>query len=158
MGIDSGAAVTVLPRNLCADYPLAPNEASVRGVAYRAANGAAVKDEGTRTIQVRTSSGTTRHMRARVCDVTKGLMSVAEMVDANHTVVFSPDRSFARHNATGEISEFRRRNNVFELDLQVLPYVGPTTELRKNVDGGVLAALTELRIGVKPFQGPVVIL
>jgi hypothetical protein len=49
-------------------------------------------------------------------------MSVAEMVDQSHKIVFASTGSYAENKGTGETVYFERRNNVFELTLDVPPY------------------------------------
>ena len=119
MGIDSGAAVTILPRDKCTDYPLMETSGSHPN--YKAANGDTIYDEGARTVFF-AAGDRTRALRARVGKVSKGLISVAEMVDCGHMVVFDGDESYAIHKGTGAKTIFRRRNKVFEVDLDVLPY------------------------------------
>jgi hypothetical protein len=145
MGIDSGAAVTVIPRNVCSDYPVIPNDESRAGIAYRAANGQPVPDLGTRVLSVVTEHGKTRAMRARVCDVQKGLISVSEMVDAGHTVIFSKQKSFCRHDVTGEVTMFHRRNKVFEMELKVPRYRGSSSSVSAvSSQDAIVAALEEM--------------
>jgi hypothetical protein len=151
MGVDSGAAVTVIPQDCCRDYPIIPNEMSQHGGAYRAANGQAVPDLGTRVLNTRTPDGQVRSMKARVCPVNKGLLAVSEMVDAGHTVVFSKQHSFARHDQTGVITNFTKRNKVYELELSVLPCLPQAVSVGKAPEG-VVAALAQLQLA--PFQGP----
>ena len=121
MGVDSGAAITVMPKDQCVDYPLVETKESRANVHYRAANGSLVKDLGCRTVATRTEKGDVRYIRARAADVVKPLLSVAEMVDAGHTVVFSKDRSYAKHMESGREIDFARRQGVFEVDFEVLP-------------------------------------
>ncbi len=121
LGIDSGAAVTIVPRGVCTDYPLQPNERSRVHGGYRAANGQMIYDEGTRVLYFK-DNGHTRAIRARVGDVSKGLVSVAEMVECGHRVVFDADASYAVHKETGKKTYFKKRNKVYEIDVDVMPY------------------------------------
>ena len=62
-------------------------------------------------------------MNVHVADVRKPLLSVAEMNDAGHDVVFPADPSkeaYAYHSATGRTTRLIRNNNVFELDVEVI--------------------------------------
>ena len=54
--------------------------------------------------------------------MTKALASVADMVDQDHVVVFSKARSFAYHTGSKEVLEFKRKNKVYEFDIDVDPY------------------------------------
>ena len=121
-GIDSGAATTVVPPEACPDFPTVENELSKNGYSYKtAAKGVSIKDEGTRKL-VGTVMGKMRGVTTHVCQVGKPLMSVAEMIDQNHRIVFDSAGSYAENKDTGDIVEFERRNNVFEITLEVQPY------------------------------------
>ena len=123
VGVDSGAAATVVPAKLFADYPLVENEMSMSGACYVTANGMKVRNHGTRSL-IGTVNGVRRGLRASAADVTKALASVSDMVDQGHVVVFSKDRSFAHNPKTKETLEFRRRNRVFEFDMKIEQYSG----------------------------------
>ena len=51
-GVDSGAAVTGVPLEVAADYPVERNSESAAGVSYRAASNCAVPDEGSKKLMV----------------------------------------------------------------------------------------------------------
>ena len=126
VGVDSGAARTVLPKCQFNDYPLEPNEMSASGGCYRTASGARIPDLGTRRLIGRVG-GTRIGLRASAADVTKALASVADMVDNGYSVVFSKNRSFAinRQRPEGEqIIEFTRRDRTYEFDMEVEPHGG----------------------------------
>ena len=58
-------------------------------------------------------------------DVSKGLVSVAEMVDSGHRVIFdsaASGGSYAEHKETGRRTPFIRRSKVFEIDVAVVPF------------------------------------
>ena len=61
-------------------------------------------------------------MKVRVGNVNKGLIAVDELVENDHTVVLDKEKSFAKHKPTGSVLEIRRKQRVFETDLEVLPY------------------------------------
>ena len=126
MGVDSGAAVTVIPRRSCGAYPVVKGDGA--GVTYRTATNQAVKDEGLRELIGRPNGqGEVMGIRARVADVHKALLSVAEVVDKGFRVVFDTDQdgrdtSHMVRKSTGQRVEFRRRNKVYEIDWDILPY------------------------------------
>lgn len=98
------------------------------GVTYRTATNQAVKDEGLRELIGRPNGqGEVMGIRARVADVHKALLSVAEVVDKGFRVVFDTDQdgrdtSHMVRKSTGQRVEFRRRNKVYEIDWDILPY------------------------------------
>ena len=66
-------------------------------------------------------------IRARVADVHKALLSVAEVVDKGFRVVFDTDNkgrdaSHMVRKSDGHRVEFHRRNKVYEIDWDILPY------------------------------------
>ena len=129
VGVDSGAGVTVWPKDLCKDYPTLPTEASRAGVAYTTAGSSQspVKNLGERTLTLDVG-GEARSLRAQVADVRKPLISVAEMCDAGHDVHFlSNGRAYSVHAASGKVTPFTRRKGVFELEATVPRYTRKTS-------------------------------
>ena len=123
VGVDSGAAATVIPAKFFADYPLVENEMSRSGACYVTANGMKVRNHGTKSL-IGTVDGVRRGLRASAADVTKALASVSDMVDQGHVVVFSKGRSLAHNPMMKETVEFRSRNRVFEFDMKIEKYSG----------------------------------
>ena len=97
---------------------------------YRMVTGAEVVDEGLRSLAGWTSTAVEpKHVHFRVADVSKPLMSVAEMVDANYSVIFElddlgADASRSVDRETGETQHFTRRNNAYEIELFAVPFKG----------------------------------
>ena len=60
LGIDSGAAVTVIPRELARDYPVEATPESQSGRGYKIADGTTIQDEGKRRIAVSLMGGERR--------------------------------------------------------------------------------------------------
>ena len=135
MGIDSCAGVSVLPRAVCCDYPAVPNSESKRGVCYKTANDQPVKDEGTRSLLGYPAGGRRlRGVHTRVADVHRALLCVAELVDGGQRVVFDKengqDVSHMVDKKTGEILPMQRRNNVYEMDWEIVPWSETPTQAR----------------------------
>ncbi|CAK0896643.1 unnamed protein product, partial [Prorocentrum cordatum] len=126
LGVDSCAATTVVPSELAPDYPTYENDMSAKGEGYRTANGGWVADEGAKELigSVRNAGGSAqvRGIKARVAKVSKALASVSEMVDAGHRVVFDAGGSYAENKSTAVITPFQRRNNVYEMEMELMPY------------------------------------
>ena len=125
LGVDSGAAVSVLPPDVGADYPLEPNANSVKGVPYYAANGNPVYDMGSRVLvgKLKSNKGVVRKaVKGRVCKITKGLISAADMNDAGFKVVLDKEDSYMEDKRSGAIIPINFRRRVFELDLELEPY------------------------------------
>ena len=77
---------------------------------------------GQRTLVVKTPSGALMSFKNQVCQRTGPLTSVAQMVDVDHFVGFSSAGSFVMNMRTGAIDWMERKDNGFELELEVLPY------------------------------------
>ena len=121
--VDSGAAVTVIDPKKATSYPLLENAESRAGKTYRSAFGGTMPDLGTRALVGTVgNTNTVRGMKARVAKVVRPLLSVFEMVESGHRVVFDSDGSYAEHKTTGCKTPFRVRNRSYELDLNVVPH------------------------------------
>ena len=113
-GVDSGAAVTILKTDECSSYPL---DTSVKRE-FKAANKTMLKTEGRRNIDL-VSGGL---IRAEVGNVSKNLMSVADLEDAGFHVQFSGEgQRYAIHRETGQKFSFVRRGRVYDLEVAVQP-------------------------------------
>ena len=119
LGIDSGAAVTVIPRELAKDYPVTGARLD-KG--YKIADGTTIPDEGKKQVAVALCTGERRVINPRVTAVHKPLLSVSEMVKSGHDVVFSDKASYAIHRSTKEVTKFHQRRGVYEVDCEIIPY------------------------------------
>ena len=121
--VDSGAAVTIIPRSVGADYP---TEDTQSGVTYKTASGEDVPDLGMRRLlgTVRSGGGqdVLKGIKARVGNVTRGLLAVSELIDAGNEVHFTPARSWVRQVNTGTDLDIERRGKVFEMNMDLLPF------------------------------------
>ena len=119
MGVGSGSAVTIIGRDTAVDYPLLEGLA---GHVYTAANGESIYDEGKREVCVQEAGGQMKILRTRVGDVRKGLLAVAGLIDTGHEVIFDAERSVIHHKTTGKTTAMKRINDVFEVELDVVPF------------------------------------
>lgn len=126
IGIDSGAGVSVWPKELCKDYPTRETKESKAKVVYSGAGSTSepIVNEGERRIRLEVD-GDVRGARVQVAAVRKPLLSVSEMCDAGHDVhFFHTGEAYCVHRETGKIMTFTRRKGVFEIDAMVPPYSG----------------------------------
>ena len=98
MGVDSGAAVTVIPKWSRDAYPVVMGDGA--GTTYRAATNQAVRDGPAELVGRPNGQGPVMGIRARVADVHKALISVAEVVDKGFRVVFDTEKTRAATPAT----------------------------------------------------------
>ena len=126
IGIDSGAGVSVWPKELCQDYPTRETEASRNKVSYASAGAGEKKilNEGERQLQLQVGPDM-RTMRAQVAKVRKPLVSVSEMCKAGHDVHFLADgKAYAGHCERGAVTPFINTKGIFEIEAMVPPYQG----------------------------------
>ena len=97
-------------------------EASQRGVAFVSASGDPMPQLGERTLFVKTPSGALMSFKNQVCKCTGPLASVAKIVDADNFVGFCTAGSFILNMRSGAIDWMERKDDCFELELEVLPY------------------------------------
>ena len=118
LGVDFGAAVSVLKPDVASDYPLA----RVTGRKLMEADGSEITAFGDRQVGLRGSDGRTRIPRCGVADVRKNFAVVSQLVDQDHDVVFSKRGSYIFHRPTGWKIEMIRTRDVFEIETDVVPY------------------------------------
>ena len=116
--VDSGAGVSVMPEEMCADAPTTePN-----GRTYKAAGDQRIADQGQRTTRAITDCWDKSVIHARVCKVRRMLLAVSEMVDKGNKVVLDHEErggSYVEHRATGKRIPLFRKNGIFLLRLWV---------------------------------------
>ena len=129
--MDSGAGVTVWPKELCDDYPTKDTPESRAGLEYMPAGkgNKGIVDLGERMYHMTDDCGQHLSMKVHVCNVHKPLLSVAEMNDMGLDVHFYADKrkgAYAEHLMTGTRVNIERVNNVFEIEATVTPWSGGT--------------------------------
>ena len=78
------------------------------------ANGQRIPNFGEKSFACATHfEGINRRVRAQVCDVSKPLMSVAKLVGAGNTVVFSPEGSYIWDAASGECMALEEKQGMY---------------------------------------------
>ena len=121
--MDSGAAVSVWPRELCADYPTVPTDKTGTKYATAGKASAHLVNEGERVILLKMGDGSQRGARMQVTNVRKPLVSVADMIDAGQDVHFmASGQSYAVHRESGLVTKFVRKKNIFEIEADVPSY------------------------------------
>ena len=118
LGVDSGAAVSVIKPDMATDYPLV----RVAGRKLLGADGSEITAYGDRHVGLSGSDGRTRVLRCGVADVRKNLLAVSQLVDQDHDVVFSRRGSYIKHVPTGWRIDMTRKKDVFEIEMDVVPH------------------------------------
>ena len=121
--VDSGAALSVLPKNWCPQAQLQDGKA--KGKEYTAANGSSIYNLGEKVVSVVTQEGHWKNIKFQVCNVTRPLASVHKICEAGHSVIFNPSwderGSFIVNHQTGDKTWMREKEGVFVLDTKVAP-------------------------------------
>ncbi len=130
--IDSGAAVSVIPKGFASEFPVHKDEHTGKRH-FRAADGGRIADLGVQKVDVTTSTGDKRVMTFRVANVTKPLCAVSQVCAKGNRVIFDSAGSYIEHKATGKRTPLREQNGVYVLDVwlagerpwQTGPFGGP---------------------------------
>ena len=117
MAVDSGASETVIGEDMVATATLNESEGSRRGVEYKVANGESLPNLGEKRFNAVTGEGINRKIKAQVCSVQQGLLSVKKMVDAGHRVVFASGGSYIEDTKTYERMQLKEKNGMFFLKM-----------------------------------------
>ena len=122
-----------MPLNACTAYPLIPLK---NPLTYRSATGQTVKERGLRKICGKMDQSI-RGIRAKVLNIQRPLLSVYEMVEKGHKVVFDKvdgtDASYCVHKDTGEVTRFKVQNRCWVLDVEVTPFSGLKAALAQRM-------------------------
>ena len=112
--VDSGAGVTVVPPDEAENVETVDGE--MKGARYEVANGQIIKNLGVKKCFLTTNDGgTPKNINLQVADVHKGLLSVIEMVNSHHRVVFDEDWSYIEDKETGWRDTINQEEDEFEL-------------------------------------------
>ena len=120
--IDSAACTTVVPSKHRAARGYRVWTDGMKGSQYGTAKRGAPKilDEGKRILFTKTTTGEhPQRLNTRQADVFEPLMSVADMVDQGHMVVFDSDGSFAVKKDSGRKTHFDRSGKKWQLHVQL---------------------------------------
>jgi len=125
LGVDSGASVTVIKEDECVDYPI---DTSKRNT-YRSACKQQLQTLGLRTLKTRKG----KFLRAEVGPVSKNLLCVAELCDSGHRVVFDNyEGNYAVHKKKNERMDFVRMGKTYNVEMEVMPYDGPSSGFQRQ--------------------------
>ena len=118
--VDSGASETVVSEAMVASVATKPSLASSRGVSYEVANGEVIPNLGEKDILGYTDQeGFAKVIKAQVCDVSKPLLSVHRLVQAGHTVVFSPEGAYVQNQAQDQVMWLNEKGGMYTMKIWV---------------------------------------
>ena len=118
---DSGAAESVLPKNMLPNEPIVEGEAKRRGVKYVAANGGKMENIGEKKVKFkRAGSNAVNSITFQVTDVSKPLASVSRILDKGNAVIFSRSGSYILHEVSGGKIPIVQEKGTFGIDVEFL--------------------------------------
>lgn len=118
--IDSGACVTVMPRDLCCSIGISPNHFTAQGVEYEVANGASIPNLGERRCEVMTiGSVVPKRIVFQVADVHKALLSITACADMGFDCYLGKEGGSLRDRVTGEVIPISRKDNLYTMRMWV---------------------------------------
>ena len=85
---------------------------------------------------VKKPSGSLMSMRNQVCPCTGPLASVAKLIGSDNFVGFSSLGSFILNLRTNEVDWLTRKDDQFELELEILPFAEVKKHLESIKSGG----------------------
>ena len=93
LAVDSGASETVIGQDMAQSATLS-EQGPKMGKLYEMADGAKIPNLGEKEFIGVSTEGIQKELKAQVCEISKGLLSVSRVVDAGNRVVFSPKGSY----------------------------------------------------------------
>ena len=121
--LDSGAAASVAPKQAFPDYPIRATESSEGGLAYAAANGGLVHDEGRVEPVFTTDEGLMLAVGYSVADVHKVLTSAASVCNKGFGIWLDGVgcESYIIDKTTGDKIMLWQEDGVYVYNMNVLP-------------------------------------
>ena len=117
LAVDSGASETVIGPDMAQSADMRQGDAYRQGIKYEVANGVRIPNLGEKRFVGVSQEGLQRHMKAQVCDVNKGLLSVSKIVEKGNRVVFDPKGSYIEDGVAREKMYLRAERGLYMLRL-----------------------------------------
>ena len=120
--VDSGAAESVMPRELLKEVQLKESEGSKNGVSYRAANGTRMPNYGEKRVEFQlTGNGQPKgihNITFQVTDATRPLAAVSKIVQKGNRVVFDPRGSYIENIKSGQQIGLIEVGGTYQMDVE----------------------------------------
>ena len=130
--VDSGAAVTVMPAEMC---KYVPTEKTNDIGPFRAANGATIANHGMRSLKGLDENNMPMGFHTHVAGVNKFLASVNKLTEAGHRVEFDEETGHKIINKkTGSVRYMTKQSEVFKLPMWVPITPNPLSSVITSTD------------------------
>ena len=117
--IDSGASNSVAPLEALPGVRVSESPGSRSGQHYISAGNERIPNIGEQLVRFKTKEGHKSSLKWQCAPVTKPLLSVSHICDAGHRVIFEATGGYMVNIKSGRKTAFRRKNNVYVLDMIV---------------------------------------
>lgn len=118
--VDSGAAESVIPKDLLKEIPTQESEGSRNGVQYIAANGGKMPNLGEKKVHFKTKDGMESNVVFQVTHARKPLASVSKIVKKGNRVVFEPGKAYIQNIPSGKRIELEEANGTYHMYVEYL--------------------------------------
>ena len=116
LAVDSGASETVIGQDMAQSAALYEGNTEKRNKVYEMADGVTLPNLGEKEFIGVSTEGIQKELKAQVCEINKGLLSVSRVVDAGNKVVFSPKGSYIE-DEQGKRMMMEQRRGIYMLKL-----------------------------------------
>ena len=117
--MDSGASQSVAPPEAVPEAEVKESDGSRRGQNYVSASGDRVPNMGEQVVKFVTPEGRRSKLKWQNAPITKPLLSISHICDNGHEVMFTKTGGTIRNLKSGRTTTFRRKNNVYVLDMAI---------------------------------------
>jgi hypothetical protein len=119
--LDSGAADSVCPRDMCPHFSIEDSPASKAGVYYTGANGGKLFNLGQTHVPICLENGARTLATFQVADVSRPLMSVAKVCEMGNRVIFGANGGVILNLASGASTPFQKKDGIYVFNMWVPP-------------------------------------
>jgi hypothetical protein len=117
--MDSGASNSVAPIEALPGVKISESAGSKSGQHYVSAGNDRIPNVGEQVVHFKTKEGHRSSLKWQCAPVTKPLLSISHICDAGHRVTFESTGGYMVNLKSGRKTSFRRKNNVYVLDMVV---------------------------------------
>ena len=117
--VDSGASETVIGPEMVQSVEVTEGPAYRQGVKYEVANGIRIPNMGEKKFFGISGEGFHRQMKAQVCGINKGLLSVSKLVEKGNRVIFDSEGSYIEDRQTQERMYLKESRGLYMLNLWI---------------------------------------
>ena len=119
--LDSGAADSVCPKDMCPHFAVEDSAASKAGVYYTGANGGKLFNLGQTHVPICLENGARTLATFQIADVSRPLMSVSKVCEMGNRVIFGANGGVILNLATGASTPFIKKEGIYVFNMWIPP-------------------------------------